>query len=178
VAELTTLARPYAKAAFEHAIQHKQLPEWSALLQFVGLLVANPLIKQRLKHPHFSKNEHQEMMLTLCSDIKNKNILNFIQLLAQNNRLMVLPEIERLFNFLRSEFEKTIKAVITSATELNDIHLKQIKEKLGAKLGRQVEIIVKINTDLLGGFIIRAEDLVIDSSVRGQLTKLSKTLNT
>jgi len=74
-------------------------------------------------------------------------------------------------------FEKTIEAKITSATELNEHQITQLKEKLVAKLGRQVEISVEINTDLLGGLIIQAEDLVIDGSVRGQLTKLSDTLN-
>jgi len=177
MAELTTLARPYAKAAFEYAIEAKQLVEWSEMLGFAAQVVSDEAMQELLTSPHFTKEEQSEAMLKVCSDRLSQQSINFIKLLAQNGRLVALPEIEVLFNFLRSEFEKTVDAKITSATSLNEQQIIQIKEKLAAKLGRQVETTVEVDADLLGGLIIQAEDLVIDGSVRGQLAKLSDTLN-
>lgn len=177
MAELTTLARPYAKAAFEHALQAKQLAEWSDMLGFAAQVVSDESMQQLLTSPHFTKDDQGNAMLKVCEDKLDTNGINFINLLAQNGRLLALPEIEILFNFLRSEFEKTINAQITSATELSEQQVAQLKEKLAAKLGRQVDIDVNVDADLLGGLIIQAEDLVIDGSVRGKLTKLSETLN-
>ncbi|PCI65922.1 MAG: F0F1 ATP synthase subunit delta [Gammaproteobacteria bacterium] len=177
MAELTTLARPYAKAAFEYAIEAKQLAEWSELLGFVTQVVSDESMQQLLKSPHLTKDDQQDAMLKVCSDIQDQQAINFIKLLAQNGRLVALPEIEVLFNFLRSEFEKTVNAKITSATVLSEKQIAQIKEKLDVKLGRQVEVSVEVDADLLGGLIIKAEDLVIDGSVRGQLAKLSDALN-
>jgi len=177
MAELTTLARPYAKAAFEYALQAKQLALWSELLGFAAQVVSDESMQRLLTSPHLTKEDQQAAMIKVCSDKLNDQTTNFIKLLAQNGRLVALPEIEVLFNFLRSEFEKTVDAKITSATELSDQQIIQIKEKLGIKLGRQVETSVEVNADLLGGLIIQAEDLVIDGSVRGQLAKLSDSLN-
>jgi len=177
MAELTTLARPYAKAAFEYAIEAKQLAKWSDMLGFAALVVSDESMQQLLTSPHFTKEDQKNALLKVCEDKFDAKGVNFIKLLAQNGRLLALPEIEVLFNFLRSEFEKTIDAQITSATELNEQQITQLKEKLAAKLGRQVEVSVELDADLLGGLIIQAEDLVIDGSVRGQLTKLSDTLN-
>jgi F-type H+-transporting ATPase subunit delta len=177
MAELTTLARPYAKAAFEYAIEAKQLAEWSDMLSLASQVVSDESMQQLLTSPHFTKEDQKDAMLKVLDGKFDAKGINFIQLLAQNGRLLALPEIEVLFNFLRSEFEKTIEAQITSATELNEQQITQLKEKLAAKLGRQVEVSVELNAELLGGLIIQAEDLVIDGSVRGQLTKLSDTLN-
>lgn len=177
MAELTTLARPYAKAAFEYALEAKQLAEWSDMLGFTAQIVGDEAMQQLLTSPHFTKENQKDAMLKVCEGKLSANGANFIKLLAQNGRLLTLPEIEVLFNFLRSEFEKTIEAQITSATELNEQQIAQLKEKLAAKLGRQVEVGVEVDADLLGGLIIQAEDLVIDGSVRGKLAKLSDTLN-
>jgi len=177
MAELTTLARPYAKAAFEYAIEAKQLAEWSEMLGLAAQVVSDESMQQLLTSPHFTKEDQTTAMLKVIEDKFDAKGVNFIKLLAQNKRLLALPEIEVLFNFLRSEFEKTIEAQVTSASELNEQQITQLKEKLAAKLGRQVEVSVDLNAELLGGLIIQAEDLVIDGSVRGQLAKLSDTLN-
>ena len=177
MAELTTLARPYAKAAFEYALDAQQLPQWSEMLGFAAQVVSDESMQQLLTSPHLTKEDQQVAMIKVCADKLNDQTTNFIKLLAQNGRLVALAEIEVLFSFLRSEFEKTVDAKITSAIELNDKQITQIKEKLGAKLGRQVEASVEVDADLLGGLIIQAEDLVIDGSVRGQLAKLSDALN-
>ena len=177
MAELTTLARPYAKAAFEYAIEAKQLAEWSDMLGLASQVVSDESMQQLLTSPHFTKEDQRDAMLKVCEDKLDANGTNFIKLLAQNGRLLALPEIEVLFNFLRSEFEKTVEAQITSATELNEQQITQLKQKLAAKLGREIEVSVDVDADLLGGLIIQAEDLVIDGSVRGQLAKLSDTLN-
>lgn len=177
MAELTTIARPYAKAAFEYALEAKQLAEWSGTLAFAAGVVSDESMQQLLTSPHFTNEDQKDAMLKVCQDKLDEKSSNFIKLLARNGRLLALPEIEVLFNFLRSEFEKTVEAHITSATELNEQQITQLKEKLTAKLGRQVEVDVEVDADILGGLIIQAEDLVIDGSVSGKLAKLSDTLN-
>lgn len=177
MADLTTLARPYAKAAFEHALETKRLAEWSEMLSLAAQVVNDELMQQLLTSPHFSIEDQKDAMLKVCEAKLDDKFTNFIKLLAKNDRLLTLPEIEVLFDFLRSEFEKTIDAHITSATALNEQQVAQLKEKLAVKLGRQVDVSVDIDKQLLGGLIIQAEDLVIDGSVRGKLAKLSDTLN-
>ena len=129
MAELTTLARPYAKAAFEFALEAKQLAEWSDMIGLAAQVVSDESMQQLLTSPHFTKEDQKDAMLKVCEDKLDAKGINFIKLLAQNGRLLALPEIEVLFNFLRSEFEKTVEAQITSATELNEQQIAQIKEK-------------------------------------------------
>ena len=101
---------------------------------------------------------------------------NFIKLLSENHRLLALPQISEIFEHLKAEFEKTIDANVVSASELNAEQQENLKQKLATKLGRQVNINVSVDPTLLGGLVIEAEDMVIDGSVRGKLTKLSETL--
>lgn len=177
MAELTTIARPYAKAAFEYAMQADQLANWSQMLGFAAQVVADEMMQQVLTSPHLGKQEQAEAMLAVCEGKLDSHASNFIKLLAENGRLLALPEIESLFDFLRREFEKTVSAQVTSASSLNENQINQLKEKLAANLGRKVEIKINLDESLIGGLIIQAEDLVIDGSLRGKLSKLSDTLN-
>ena len=101
---------------------------------------------------------------------------NLIRLLAQNRRLHALPAIEEQYETLRAEAERTIRAELESALPVSEQELQRIASALKARLGRDVELVCKINEKLIGGAAIRAGDLVIDGSVRARLEKLAATV--
>ena len=176
MAEFTTVARPYAKAAFEHAMAANALAEWSNMINFSAAVVADEQMQDLLSSPHLSNDQQRDAVLSICEGKLDAHGQNFIKLLSANNRLLALPQIAELFEHLKQEFEKTIDAHVTSAAELTAEQQDKLTKKLASKLGRQVNINVTIDKDLLGGLVIEAEDMVIDGSVRGQLAKLSETL--
>ena len=176
MAELTTVARPYAKAAFEHAMAANSLQSWSEMIGFTAAVVADEQMSMLLTSPHLTKEQQCEAMLKVCSDKLDEQGQNFVKLLAQNHRLLALPQIAEIFEYLKAEFEKTIEVNVLSAIELNQEQCSKLQQKLAGKLGRQVKINARVDQSLLGGLVIEAEDMVIDGSVRGKLAKLSETL--
>jgi len=176
MAEFTTLARPYAKAAFEHAMAANALQQWSDMVSYSAAVVADEQMQQLLSSPHLTREQQKDAMLKVCDDKLDAQGQNFIKLLSDNHRLLALPKIAEIFEHLKAEFEKTVDAKVTSAAELTAEQQDKLKTKLASKLGRQVNIDVKVDSSLLGGLVIEAEDMVIDGSVRGKLAKLSETL--
>ncbi len=176
MAEYSTVARPYAKAAFEHAMAANALAEWSDMLNFAAAVVSDAQMQGLLSSPHLTHEQQQDAMLKVCEGKLDAQGQNFIKLLSHNRRLLALPTIAEIFVHLKAEFEKTVDAEVTSAAELTAEQQDKLKQKLASKLGRQVNINVKVDKSLLGGLVIEAEDMVIDGSVRGRLAKLSETL--
>ncbi len=176
MAEFTTVARPYAKAAFEFAIAANALQNWSDMVGFAAAVVADSQMQSLLTSPHLTAEQQQDAMLKVCEGKLDAEGQNFIKLLSANHRLLALPTISNIFNHLKAEFEKTIEAEVTSASELSVEQQDKLCQKLSSRLGRQVKINVSVDSKLLGGLIIKAEDMVIDGSVRGKLAKLSETL--
>ena len=172
------LARPYARAAFEYAVTQKQLPLWSEQLQTLANILQHPAAKQLLKNPQVTASQQAEILISLLTE-KNKiepAIKNFINLLALNKRLIVLPEIARLFAELKAESEKVVNVQVSSAIELEDSVRKKLTEMLHQKIGRSIKLECDVNPDLMGGLLVRAGDLVIDASVRGQLDRMRADL--
>lgn len=177
MAELTTVARPYAKAAFQFADENGALAEWSAMLRFLAAVSEHDAVAQFLDNPKVTSDKKSEGFLTLCADQLNPAGTNFVSLLAQNKRLPALPEISVLFEALKSEKERSVDAVITSAFPLSSEQTNKLADSLKKKLGREVNVTTAIDNTILGGVVIKAGDLVIDGSVRGKLAKLAETLN-
>ena len=178
MAELTTIARPYAKAAFEYALAAQSVSEWASMLDFVAQAVNNEQVSSFISNPALSAEEKGDVVLKVSADKLNDKVENFIKLLARNNRLDAIPAIKQRFETLKAEYEKATDVEVTSSSELSDDQLQRLAEKLEAKLGRKINIETHIDTSLIGGLIIRADDMVIDGSVRGKLEKLSETLRT
>ncbi len=177
MAELSTIARPYAKAAFEYAVSAEDLQTWSDMLVFCAAVVNDESIKDLLLSPHLTKERQSEVILSVCQDKLNEQGRHFVSLLAQNRRLLALPYISELFEEMKASYEKTIDVKVVSATELTQQQTDNLKNKLTQKLGRQVQVNTQVDTSLIGGLIVEAEDMVIDSSMRGQLAKLSEALS-
>lgn len=176
MSELTTLARPYAKAAFEFAQSTDNLTEWSGMLVFSASAVQDSAFAAYLDNPALTRKQAAEAMLAVCDDNLDTNGKNFVRLMAENDRLDLLPAVTELFEELKALYEKSVDVAITSAVDLTDAQLAAISDRLSEKLGRKVNINSKTDASLLGGMFIRAGDMVIDASVKGKLNELSDAL--
>jgi len=176
MAELRTLARPYAKAAFGAAQEHKQLAEWSQVLTVAGQVTANKDIRQLLANPGLEEQKKADLILEVVEEGVTEQIRNFFAVLAKKRRLTLLPEISALFNTYRADLERTVDIEVTAAFELTDEQQQKLAQALSKKLERQVSLAASLDKSLIGGVIIRTGDLVIDASVRGKLAKLADAL--
>ena len=176
MSELTTLARPYAKAAFEFAQSTDSLTEWSGMLVFSASAVQETTFAAYLDNPGLTRNQAADAMLTVCGDNLDNHGKNFIRLMAENDRLELLPAVAELFEELKALYEKTVDVAITSAVELSEAQVATISKRLSEKLGRKVNINSETDASLLGGMFIRAGDMVMDASVKGKLNELSDAL--
>ena len=177
MAEFTTAARPYARAAFELAQENKQFDKWSEMLAFMAAVAHDTEMHALLDSPGLTSEQAAEMFNSVCAEHVDERGQNFVKLLAENRRLVLLPEITALYDFYRSEAEGKIEAEVVSAQEITKQELATIAEALKARLGREVKIMSRIDPALLGGAVVRAGDLVIDGSIRGKLGKLARVLS-
>jgi F-type H+-transporting ATPase subunit delta len=176
MAELSTLARPYAKAAFEYALDKNALGPWYEQLETVAAVTAHKGMAGILNNPSLTAAQQASKLGDVCGDSLSAELRNFIAILASNKRLALLPEIYGLFAEYKANREKTVDVEVISAFDLADSARDRLAEVLGKKLERQVEVRTSTDSNLLGGVLIRAGDLVIDGSVRGKLDKLAEAL--
>ncbi len=170
------IARPYAEAAFEYAMEHHQLAQWSERLQVLAEIAHKQVMKKLLRNPEISAKQFSDIFIDLTKDVLDAHGKNFIKILAENRRLAVLPEIAQLFEQLREEAEKTIIVKVKSAVALDEAYQQKLRELLHTKLNRKVILECEIDPELIGGLLIRTGDRVIDTTVRGQLTRLREEL--
>ena len=173
MAEKTTIARPYAEAVFSLAQEQKDLKTWSTVLQTLSLVVENQEMNTLISNTNVIKTQLADLILEICGSKFSDQAKNLVKLLAENRRLPFLSEIAHQFEILRAEAEKTIEAEVVSAFEISETQRKQIADKLKTRLGREVTLSCVVDESLIGGAIIKAGDLVIDGSTRGQIQKLS-----
>lgn len=180
MADTTTIARPYAKAIFKHALEAKQLAAWSTILNDLAGAALSTDAVEFICNPATTAELHAQLLLVVCdkshgtSDLKT--VKNLVNMLAENKRLLVLPDIYAQYEALRTEQEKTLTANVSSFSALTSTEQQNLINALGQRLQRKVTLEVTIDKSLLGGAVIRAGDLVIDGSVRGKLNKLGTSL--
>jgi F-type H+-transporting ATPase subunit delta len=177
MAELRTLARPYAKAVFGYAHTTGSLDQWSASLELLSSVIGEAAVQKLLAGPRLTKQQQAATIIDLCGDALGDKAQNLVVLLADNRRLPLLPFISAQFRDLKAAAEKTVDVEIVSASALDDQQHQQFSQALSARLDRRVNISVSIDKSLIGGVLIRAGDTVIDGSLRGRLTKLAQALN-
>lgn len=173
---ITTIARPYAIAAFEYALQKNTLPAWEGMLRSAALLVEQKAIVTLLSSPEVSRKKIADLFCDILSTVLDTERQNFICLLAENNRLPVLPDIANLFANYRAEQEKKMTVQVVSAITLDETYKHKLAARLTKRLQRQVSLQCAIDPTLLGGVLVRAGDRVIDGSVRGKLNRLYESL--
>jgi F-type H+-transporting ATPase subunit delta len=176
MAEKSTIARPYAQAAFDIAKDSNDLKSWSEMLQFLSAVIADDTMTAMIHNPRFQTQDLIEVVLKIAGDRLNKSAQNFVRVVAGNKRLNVLPEIADIYEKHRANAEGTIDAEVISAFELSDEQKQNLVTALKKRLGREINLTTKIDESLIGGSIVRAGDMVIDGSVTGQLEKLAHTL--
>ncbi len=170
-----TLARPYARAAFELAQAGNALPQWSQQIEVAGALAGDNRIAALLMDPRRTEREAVDLLLPPASNADG-TFPDFLRELARNQRLPVLPEIARQFEALKREAEGTLRATVRSAVALDESQIAALKAALTRRFSRQVELDTAIDPDLIGGAVIEAGETVIDGSVRGRLTRLAQEL--
>ena len=177
MAELSTLARPYAKAAFEYARDSQQLSQWLEQLATAAAVASDSAMDAVLNNPSLTARQQATTLNDVCGDTLDAPVRNLIAILADNKRLALLPEIHALFARFKDNQEKSVDVEVISAFDMADATRDKLAGVLGKKLEREVKVRTSTDRDLLGGILIRAGDLVIDGSVRGRLNKLAEAMN-
>jgi F-type H+-transporting ATPase subunit delta len=176
MAEALTTARPYAQAAFEEAQKLGALKSWSEMLLALAEAVCHPEVRAVVTSPRVSKAQLEKLMEGFLSGEAKLQQRNFVRVLVDNQRLLLLPEIVTLFEALRAEAEKTVNVVVDSAFELSAAQQEKIVSALKVRMGREIKLVCKVNKELLGGVVIRAGDKVIDGSARTRLGEMANVL--
>lgn len=176
MAELSTLARPYAKAAFANALASNQLADWSAMLAFTSVVADDDAMKSVIGSPSMTHEQKAKAFVNVCDGKLSEQGQNLISVLAENKRLALLPQIAEQFEQFKSEQEKAVDVEIQTAFELKNEQEEKLATALATKLDRKVNLSSTVDRSIIGGAVIRAGDLVIDASVRGKLAKLAEAI--
>ena len=174
--EPTTVARPYARAAFEHARVAGDLAEWQTALMELAAIAAETKVAAAMRDPNQSAAQRASTLSRLAGEAVPPAVANLLATMADNGRLSLLPEVAMLFYELKQAAESTVAVHVTSAYPLSDAEVQQLVDTMQEKLARNITLTSETDPSLLGGALIRADDLVIDGSVRGRLNKLAGTL--
>ena len=192
MAELTTLARPYAKAAFEYARDSQSLAEWLPQLQLAAAVTRDSRMQALLRNLLLAEGDAplgaspegrlfiarvDKLLADVCGEQLGDAVRKFLGVLAQNRRLLLLPQVTALFAGYKANFEKSVDVEVVSAFDLADDMTDKLASALSTRLERKINVHTTTDPDLLGGVLIRAGDLVIDGSVRGRLNKLAAAMN-
>ena len=190
MAERAAIARPYADAAFAVAAgadgDAGRIDAWAAFLARAATVAGDERVAQLLNNPHADKPRLLELVAeTACGDAGTADApgtvtaqqRNLLKLLSANGRLAALPAIASRFEQLRAESQGTVDAELVAAFAVGDEQRRAVAEALSHKLGRRVRLSAREDRGLIGGAIVRAGDLVIDASVRGQLQQLAAALD-
>ena len=174
--DATTIARPYAEAVFQRAVETDKLDLWSDMLGLLGTAVADPMLSEVLANPELSRQQKAELMLDIGGGHLSEEGQNLVKLLAANGRMGVLPEIAEAFEYAKAEHEGSVDVEVTTAFALKPAQEEALASALKKKLGREVRITSHEDPELIGGFRLRAGDMVIDGSVAAQLSQLAHEL--
>ncbi len=181
MAEAATIARPYARAAFDAAGQHGGiaaggLKTWGDFLARASAAVRDQRVAGLLDNPRVRAPELVTFLLEVCSMTGSEPARNFVQLLAENRRLHLLPEIATQFDTLRADFENTLDVTVTSAMPLTPEQSEKLSASLAKRLKRSVKLHAQVDASLIGGAIVRAGDFVMDGSLRGRVERLGNAM--
>ena len=175
MADAATIARPYARAAFEHAHAAGQLAPWGEMLARAGAAVEDERVAALIGNPHVPRAELVALVAEVAGAADDKS-RNFVQLLADNGRLAALPQVAVQYAALRAEVENTVDVTVTSALPLTAEQSDKLVQALSRRLRRTVRLTATVDPSLIGGAVVRADDLVIDGSLRGRVERLANTM--
>jgi len=172
----TTVARPYARAAFDEAQGDKRLAPWSDALRVGAQVVQDERVERLLSSPHVTPDQLAQLVIDVAGKRLDDDGRNFVKTLAENRRLAYLPEISALFDKFKDETEGVVDVTVTSATPLDPKQQETLSQALTRKLKRQVRLHLETDPALIGGAVLRAGDTVIDGSLRARLQRIEYEL--
>jgi F-type H+-transporting ATPase subunit delta len=172
MAEKATIARPYAKAAFESARQHNALERWSTVLATASSVVQDERVARLLSSPRVKPEDLSGLIGDIAGD-SDEQTRNFLATLASNRRLALLPEIASMYEALRADAENTADVQVISAVSLSEVQQQRLATALKKRLQRDVRLHCEVDASLIGGAIVRAGDFVIDGSLKARLDRLA-----
>ncbi len=178
MADPFTLARPYARAAFQAALGADALAEWSRMLGVAAAVSGQTAVHAALTDPGRSWQETAALFSDLCGEELSEQARNLVSLLAENKRLTLLPQIRSQFDELKANQERSVDVELVTAFPVSDEVSTALEQGLKTRLAREIRLRASVDQDLIGGAVIRAGDQVIDHSIRGKLDKLAETMNT
>jgi F-type H+-transporting ATPase subunit delta len=176
MAEISTIARPYAVAAYKLAKEKKALAKWSEMLSFATAVVNDANMQAYIQDPKVVSADLEAAFLKVCGDQLNNHAQNLIKVLVEYGRLSVLPAITEAYEALKAQDEGTLEAQIIASAKPSAAETKDLVKRLEAKFGKKVEATVSVDPEMIGGFKIIVGDTVIDASVKGQLQNLAYSL--
>jgi|TARA_B110000902_G_scaffold39958_2_gene42899 F-type H+-transporting ATPase subunit delta len=175
MSEWTTIARPYANAAFDYAVENKTIAQWQEMLVFAAEVSKNETVKSLLTGS-IAAEKLADIFNGVCGEQLDQQGQNLVMILAENRRLQAFPEISVMFNQLKADYDKEIDVDITSAVKLNKKQQTDIGKSLEKRLARKVKLNCSVDPELIAGVLIKAGDTVIDGSLRSKLNRLSDAL--
>jgi len=176
MAELATIARPYAEAAFQLARDGQALPAWSDMLKLAASIVGDERVARALDNPRLDAAAKESLLLSIGGDRFDPQARNFIRVLVEGERVTLLPQISVMFETLKNDAEATAKATIESAFELDATQLSELTAALEKRFGRKIETTVTMNPELIGGARVTVGDAVLDGSVQAKLAAMHAQL--
>ena len=176
MAEISTIARPYAVAAFNLAKEKKALKEWSEMLGFLAQVSQDERMNTFINDSKVSDEDREKALIKIAAKRLNAYGENLIKLLIEYKRLNVLPEISQAFEALKATDEGTLEAAIIVASKPTDQEIDTLVKSLEKKFNKKIDAKVTIDEAIIGGIKVIVGDTVIDASVREQLQNLAYAL--
>ncbi len=170
MAELTTIARPYAEAAFRLAREGNALPVWSQMLRLLASVIADPKVAGALDNPRLTAGDKEALLLSICGDRLDPQGRSFVRVLVEADRVGVVPQIAAQFELLKDDADGLARARIDSAFPLSDAELAELKTALERHFGKKIETSVNVDPALIGGARITVGDTVVDGTIEAQLS--------
>lgn len=177
MAERSTLARPYARAAYSAAAAAGHIGEWSAMLRTLATVMALPAVQSMASNVNLGSAEKAKKIASLCQEDMAPGGANLLEVMAEQGRLNEMAGVFEQFESFRLAADNTADVTISSAMALTDKQLTLLQDKLKTRLGRAVSIKTEIDPSLKAGAVVRYGDTVIDGSARGRLMKLAEAMN-
>jgi F-type H+-transporting ATPase subunit delta len=176
MSELSTLARPYAAAVFKRASESSAAEQWSEMLSFIATVVGDKDVSSIIENPKVGQNRLAQLLLDICHGQLNEEGENFLKILIQNDRLTLAPQISKLYETHKADAEGYVDVDVTTAYSFTKEEQKKFTSALEKTLAKKVRISVNVDKSLIGGFLAKAGDRVIDGSIKGRLQQMQKTL--
>ncbi|RUO75039.1 F0F1 ATP synthase subunit delta [Pseudidiomarina sediminum] len=175
MSELTTVARPYAKAAFDFALEQGAIEKWHEMIVFAAAVAKDEAMATFLSSAE-TLDKKVEVFINVCGEQLDEKGQNFVRLMAENDRLKALPAVEKLYSEFRADYEREIAVDVTAAVELTQQQQDNLAQTLEKRFSRKVKLNCSVDAAIVSGLYIKAGDTVIDGTVRGKLERLTHAL--